>query len=178
MFLARCCSDGEEATVPEPAYRLLDDPHIVRRQPRQRWLRVLVPLCILPALLAPLLVFRLHSSLSRPSPSLVEPDVPLPVLLSSSDQLPTDEAAHLDMLALQLAQSLPRKTIACRFGAFENAKYRRLLASDERFYIAVNLYNNEEILPNMIDEIISLAQVLGPSRLHVSIYANGSTDRT
>jgi hypothetical protein len=67
----------------------------------------------------------------------------------------------------------------CKIGPLEEAKYRTVLrGSKERFYLAANLYNNEEVLPNMIQEIATLARALGPSRLYVSIYANGSTDRT
>ncbi|KAJ2707870.1 hypothetical protein FB645_000435 [Coemansia sp. IMI 203386] len=45
-------------------------------------------------------------------------------------------------------------------------------------FIAVNLYNSERVLPNMAAQLLALADVLGRQHIFISIYENGSTDRT
>ncbi|KAJ1990073.1 hypothetical protein GGI25_004043 [Coemansia spiralis] len=48
----------------------------------------------------------------------------------------------------------------------------------EKIFVAANLYNNERILPNMVMQLTELARVLGPKRVFISLYENGSDDRT
>lgn len=120
----------------------------------------------------------LHTKHQR-QPARLDPiPVQLPVRLASHDIMTAGQVAALDGQALEIAAQIPAQSAMCTIGAFDSAKYRSLLASKERFYLAMNLYNNEEILPNMIQEIIQLACILGPSRLHIAVFANGSTDRT
>ncbi|KAJ2799148.1 hypothetical protein H4S07_005518, partial [Coemansia furcata] len=45
-------------------------------------------------------------------------------------------------------------------------------------FIAANLYNSENILPNMALQLLVLADTLGHSRVFISIYENGSKDKT
>eukprot|EP01116_Phalansterium_solitarium_P003446 TRINITY_DN14273_c0_g1_i1.p1 TRINITY_DN14273_c0_g1~~TRINITY_DN14273_c0_g1_i1.p1 ORF type:complete len:379 (-),score=85.36 TRINITY_DN14273_c0_g1_i1:101-1177(-) len=46
------------------------------------------------------------------------------------------------------------------------------------FYIAANLYNSEDILPNFSAELIDVIQYLGTDNVFVSIWENGSKDNT
>lgn len=48
----------------------------------------------------------------------------------------------------------------------------------DRIYIAFLLFNSEDRLPTFIEQITTLAAVLGNERLFVSVYENGSTDLT
>ncbi|KAJ2789157.1 hypothetical protein GGI18_002565 [Coemansia linderi] len=48
----------------------------------------------------------------------------------------------------------------------------------EPVFLAANLYNNEKVLPNMAAQLLELADTLGHNRIFISIYENGSTDRT
>ncbi|KAJ2348789.1 hypothetical protein GGH91_001193 [Coemansia sp. RSA 2671] len=48
----------------------------------------------------------------------------------------------------------------------------------EPVFIAANLYNSESVLPNMAAQLLALADTLGHTRLFVSIYENGSRDKT
>ncbi|GAA5946731.1 hypothetical protein JCM10213_004672 [Rhodosporidiobolus nylandii] len=43
---------------------------------------------------------------------------------------------------------------------------------------ALNLYNSEAVLPVLTRSLLSLASFLGPETVHISIFENGSTDRT
>ncbi|KAJ2487209.1 hypothetical protein IWW37_005331 [Coemansia sp. RSA 2050] len=45
-------------------------------------------------------------------------------------------------------------------------------------FIAINLYNSEKILPSMAQQILALADTLGHNRVFISVYENGSKDRT
>ncbi|RUS22285.1 cryptococcal mannosyltransferase 1-domain-containing protein [Endogone sp. FLAS-F59071] len=47
-----------------------------------------------------------------------------------------------------------------------------------QIYVAANLYNNEKILPMWIDELYKLLKFFGPKNVYVSIFENGSTDKT
>ncbi|KAJ2628063.1 hypothetical protein GGF44_004567, partial [Coemansia sp. RSA 1694] len=48
----------------------------------------------------------------------------------------------------------------------------------EPVFVAANLYNSEMILPNMAAQLLALADTVGHSRLFISIYENGSKDKT
>ncbi|KAJ2460757.1 hypothetical protein GGF42_000640 [Coemansia sp. RSA 2424] len=48
----------------------------------------------------------------------------------------------------------------------------------EPVFVAANLYNSEKVLPNMAAQLLALADTLGHNRLFVSIYENGSNDKT
>lgn len=47
-----------------------------------------------------------------------------------------------------------------------------------RFYLAANLKNNEEVLPNFITQLLTLVARMREGQLHISIYESGSTDST
>ncbi|KAK9459864.1 cryptococcal mannosyltransferase 1-domain-containing protein [Lipomyces oligophaga] len=49
---------------------------------------------------------------------------------------------------------------------------------EEAYFIAANFFNNEQILPNWIREIIKLIDVLGENNVFVSISENDSVDAT
>ncbi|KAJ5071379.1 hypothetical protein M0811_10441 [Anaeramoeba ignava] len=46
------------------------------------------------------------------------------------------------------------------------------------FYIAALIYNNENILPQFSQELLDLIQILGRKNTYVSIFENGSQDKT
>ncbi|KAJ2070365.1 hypothetical protein GGH13_004074, partial [Coemansia sp. S155-1] len=48
----------------------------------------------------------------------------------------------------------------------------------EPVFVAINLYNNEQILPNMATQLLALADRLGHDRIFISVYENGSKDKT
>ncbi|KAJ2865353.1 hypothetical protein GGH94_002306 [Coemansia aciculifera] len=48
----------------------------------------------------------------------------------------------------------------------------------EPVFVAANLYNSEKILPNMAAQLLALADTLGRTQLFISIYENGSKDKT
>ncbi|KAJ1944588.1 hypothetical protein FBU59_002559, partial [Linderina macrospora] len=47
-----------------------------------------------------------------------------------------------------------------------------------RIFIATNLYNSEKVLPSMAAQLLSFAQLLGNHRIFISVYENGSSDKT
>ncbi|CAE6470037.1 unnamed protein product [Rhizoctonia solani] len=48
----------------------------------------------------------------------------------------------------------------------------------KRTFIAINLLQNEELMPTLTRELIALIRVLGPDRVFVSVYENASMDLT
>ncbi|GAB1522107.1 hypothetical protein RhiTH_005216 [Rhizoctonia solani] len=48
----------------------------------------------------------------------------------------------------------------------------------KRTFIAINLLQNEELMPTLTRELVALIRVLGPDRVFVSIYENASMDLT
>eukprot|EP00834_Sanchytrium_tribonematis_P007697 NODE_740_length_4324_cov_0.793609.p2 type:complete len:409 gc:universal NODE_740_length_4324_cov_0.793609:3994-2768(-) len=56
-------------------------------------------------------------------------------------------------------------------------RYDYFIRRDYSYFIAINLYNNQEILPNMMHNILKLStQYL--IRSHINIYESGSSDKT
>lgn len=47
-----------------------------------------------------------------------------------------------------------------------------------RTLLALNLYNSEAVIPSLAHALLRVAAFLGPDNVHVSIFENGSTDRT
>ncbi|OZJ01781.1 hypothetical protein BZG36_05480 [Bifiguratus adelaidae] len=47
-----------------------------------------------------------------------------------------------------------------------------------RYFFAMNFYNNEAILPYLFAEMLNVVEELGRDRVFVSVYENGSKDRT
>ncbi|KAL5638899.1 hypothetical protein ACGC1H_003307 [Rhizoctonia solani] len=48
----------------------------------------------------------------------------------------------------------------------------------KRVFTAINLLQNEELMPTLTRELVALIRVLGPDRVFVSIYENASMDLT
>ncbi|OMJ19857.1 Alpha-1,3-mannosyltransferase CMT1 [Smittium culicis] len=48
----------------------------------------------------------------------------------------------------------------------------------KKYFIAMNLFNNEEIIANYIQELVLLIKFLGAENVFLSIYENGSVDKT
>ncbi|BGP08706.1 hypothetical protein JCM10049v2_004555 [Rhodotorula toruloides] len=44
--------------------------------------------------------------------------------------------------------------------------------------LALNLYNSEDVLPTLSHALVTVTSFLNPSTVHVSIFENGSTDKT
>ncbi|KAJ2658491.1 hypothetical protein IWW48_003980 [Coemansia sp. RSA 1200] len=61
-----------------------------------------------------------------------------------------------------------------------NTRYQHIIRGSKpgKVFIAANLHNNEQILPNMAAQLVELARVLGPQRVFISIYENASQDST
>lgn len=58
------------------------------------------------------------------------------------------------------------------------SRYKRLKSNFRNYFIALNLYNNEAILPDMASQLTNLISFLGRENVFVSAYENGSIDRT
>ena len=106
-----------------------------------------------------------------------------PLNLSSEDSLPSGDplsAACLADEALQIALHARKySTPTCSIKAGRLLLYQDLLRdADEHIFIAMILYNNQNVLPTFMQELPRLIGLLGRDRVFVSIYENGSTDLT
>ncbi|KAJ2804486.1 hypothetical protein H4S07_004214, partial [Coemansia furcata] len=65
------------------------------------------------------------------------------------------------------------------FVAFAEQRYGNITnGKTEPVFVAANLHNSEKVLPNMAAQLLALADTLGHNRTFISIYENGSSDRT
>ncbi|KAJ2037277.1 hypothetical protein H4S03_003075 [Coemansia sp. S3946] len=65
------------------------------------------------------------------------------------------------------------------FVASAEQRYKNITSGRlEPIFVAINLYNSEKLLPNMATQLLALADTLGRTRIFISIYENGSRDRT
>ncbi|VDB99758.1 unnamed protein product [Peniophora sp. CBMAI 1063] len=71
----------------------------------------------------------------------------------------------------------PAARPTCNLEPWHNERYASLRNSSNVF-LAMNLHDNEEVLPTFFQEIPKLLDFLGPERVFISIYENGSSDRT
>jgi hypothetical protein len=60
------------------------------------------------------------------------------------------------------------------FHVADDGDQRSALLSQWSYYIALNLYNSEDVLPQLADALVLLARALGPADVFVSIYENGT----
>ncbi|ORY89834.1 cryptococcal mannosyltransferase 1-domain-containing protein [Leucosporidium creatinivorum] len=90
---------------------------------------------------------------------------------------PSREAvqAHLDKRLLEL--SAPPSTLSCSWSTTDETKYAAL-PSGGPYFFALNLYNNQAVLPTLARTLLDLAHFLGTANTHISIFENGSTDNT
>lgn len=144
---------------------------------KRRSTRQLLALAAAAASLA--LIFLAHSSRWSSDRVLPPVEVALPLHLSSTKTLSRESAARLDSQALHVASQLERSPLQCTIDPVDEVRYAHLWQNETAgVFIAILLYNNEEILPNMMDEIVALSRIFGSERVFVSIYENGSTDKT
>ncbi|OMJ13508.1 Alpha-1,3-mannosyltransferase CMT1 [Smittium culicis] len=52
------------------------------------------------------------------------------------------------------------------------------LTRKRKYFFSMNFYNNEDIIPFIIEELMLLFKFLGPENIFLSVYENGSTDNT
>ncbi|KAJ2042181.1 hypothetical protein GGI03_000773 [Coemansia sp. RSA 2337] len=65
------------------------------------------------------------------------------------------------------------------FRASVEQRYKNITTHGmEPIFIAANLHNSQNILPNMALQLLALVDTLGHGRVFISIYENGSEDRT
>ncbi|OLY81342.1 Alpha-1,3-mannosyltransferase CMT1 [Smittium mucronatum] len=68
---------------------------------------------------------------------------------------------------------LAGKKILQEGGGIGNAAILR-----KKYFFAINLYNNEEVIPYMIQELMLLFKFFGVENIFLSLYENGSKDNT
>ena len=51
-------------------------------------------------------------------------------------------------------------------------------AGEERYLLALNLYNSQNVLPTLASTLLIVSSLLGASNIHISIFENGSQDLT
>lgn len=101
-------------------------------------------------------------------------------------------------LLLSLSRFLQESTVSCpafisgqrNLPTFLESRYAHLLPLDEGdepspyirepqgFYFALNLFNSKEVIPHLFQTLLTVAALLGPSNIHISIFENGSWDET
>lgn len=67
---------------------------------------------------------------------------------------------------------------SCPMRAWQRERYANIKLENRTVFIAANLYNNEDVLPTFFQELPVLLQYLDSTNVYVSIYENGSTDKT
>ncbi|OMJ24319.1 Alpha-1,3-mannosyltransferase CMT1 [Smittium culicis] len=60
----------------------------------------------------------------------------------------------------------------------KNGKIPNYLKNKKKIFFALNIFNNEDIIPYIIQEITLLIRFLGPENVFLSIYENGSHDKS
>ncbi|KAG8746448.1 hypothetical protein FRC10_004887 [Ceratobasidium sp. 414] len=66
---------------------------------------------------------------------------------------------------------------SCKLPASDKKRYSDL-QSGGRVFVAINLLQNEDLMPTLVRQLLALLEELGPERVFVSIYENASMDLT
>ncbi|RUP45056.1 cryptococcal mannosyltransferase 1-domain-containing protein [Jimgerdemannia flammicorona] len=111
-----------------------------------------------------------------PSPSVTTVEERLRVaeeiirsILSDSQDFITRDCT--DNVSDEYKQSVALRYANLSYAPFPTKKPRR-------YFFALNLYDNEAVLPDLALQLVRLIAHLGPSNVFVSVFENGSTDRT
>lgn len=116
-----------------------------------------------------------------PSPLPIESNV-TPFINSSIGEW-SRTSSELDARFHQLG--LVPSTLPCAWNDEDDDIYADLTVVDgaatrrrTRTFFALNLFDSELVIPSLARTIIDVANYLGPGSIHVSIFENGSRDRT
>ncbi|KAJ2255922.1 hypothetical protein GGI13_001379 [Coemansia sp. RSA 455] len=86
---------------------------------------------------------------------------------------------HRDINNEELGAFCSQDTFSEAFLTSARQRYSNITHDNmEPVFVAINLYNNEQILPNMATQLLALADRLGHDRIFISVYENGSKDKT
>ncbi|KAJ1509394.1 capsular associated protein [Coelomomyces lativittatus] len=79
-----------------------------------------------------------------------------------------------------LLQRFPPKscTELCQLGFLKSNPDRYVHLKKNRYLFALNLYNNDQILPDLLASLLFVFSHLNSSKIHVSVFENGSADYT
>jgi hypothetical protein len=66
----------------------------------------------------------------------------------------------------------------CPWQDFHDERYHTLRRDRRNVFIAINFYNNQNVLPNFFQEFPMVLRSIGTERIFVSVYENGSEDKT
>ncbi|KZV75509.1 glycosyltransferase family 69 protein [Peniophora sp. CONT] len=96
---------------------------------------------------------------------------------SSAPLSPTRVNPRINLIQQIAYWVSPAARPTCSLESWHNERYASLRNSTNIF-LAMNLHDNEEVLPTFFQEMPRLLDFLGPERVFISIYENGSSDRT
>lgn len=90
---------------------------------------------------------------------------------------PTGSTASVQQKAYSLAR---KRRPTCPWSTWHTLRYSPLSHSTRPIntYLAMNLYQNEDVLPTFFQELPIIINRLGPRNVFVSIYENNSEDKT
>ncbi|GAA6055314.1 hypothetical protein JCM3770_004835 [Rhodotorula araucariae] len=115
---------------------------------------------------------------SQPAPPLDAPDH-----LARAAAVEDELAARFAALGLPDTRGLHCPDVAASPAL--STRYAALRASADSAsdgggatLLALNLYNSEHVVPALAHALLGAAAILGPASVHISVFENGSTDRT
>ncbi|KAH6594574.1 hypothetical protein BASA50_006524 [Batrachochytrium salamandrivorans] len=99
------------------------------------------------------------------------------------------KTARCNSIPLKISSSLDARYLALSPSALYQSRHKSnttdgegatkiLFADHQRYFVALNFHNSEQVLPTIIQGLLRLADFLGPDRLYISVFENGSTDNT
>lgn len=91
-------------------------------------------------------------------------------------------SAHLQRVQDELDRrfvtiNAPVSTMTCDWSVEAQDRYK-VLPSQGPYLFAMNLYNNQLVIPTLAKTLLQLADYLGPDNMLVSVFENGSSDNT
>ena len=122
-----------------------------------------------------------HSVFAKPlipNPTPLEHTVDSFHLAQPQRSMPTNQQIKFELdNRLDSLLGLATPTLECEWSEEDERVYKPL--RDQGPYLfALNLWNNQKVLPTIARTLLDLSDFLGPNSTHISIFENGSTDNT
>ncbi|KAI0314893.1 cryptococcal mannosyltransferase 1-domain-containing protein [Amylostereum chailletii] len=111
-----------------------------------------------------------------PATQLVSSSSDAMILAQMPVKLPSLSALAAPFQESAYAIAPRRKRPQCSWRPWHEDRYADL--AQKNIFIAINLYNNEDVLPTFFQEFPLLIERLGRHRVYISIYENNSKDKT
>lgn len=111
--------------------------------------------------------------------SFAPPLIPVTQAVNSlADPFTGSESVQGELTSRLVSLGLAPSSIVCPWDTTIDPPLYSSLQMQGPYLIGLNLYNSAHIIPTLSTALLAVSTFLGPANVHISIFENGSTDKT